>query len=108
MSYLSGAKSSAKIIFRKIRGRIIPIAGKASVPSKERIASVGRKVAKHQAKKGKDVAKKSLISQSIKRIKKQRAIRTFRNRSVVTGGLLTAGGIAGYKEGRSLYLKDQR
>ncbi len=100
MSYLSGAKK-AGVIFRKIRGKIIPIVS----PSAVRIDRVAQKAARHQAGKSKDVVKKSLVSNVLKKEKKRRKYRNFRNASLALGGAGGIGAVLGYREGRTTYLK---
>ena len=96
MGYVSGIKSTAKIIFRKVRGRIIPI-------SSERISKTSLKMRKHLRRSPKLIGEKRLVAKKLRRIKTAKSIRKIRNVGFVVGGASAASTFWGYKQGKTFY-----
>jgi len=98
MGLLSSAKSTGNIIFRKIRGRIVPI-------SARRIQQTSRKAQRHYAGASKEVLKRSLANKKLKGIKRARVARNVKRAAIGAAafGTFATGTYLGYREAKTTY-----
>lgn len=93
-----GILLKSKVIFRRIKGRIVPISAK-------RMDKTKSKLRKHLGRKPKLLNEKRHAAVKFKKISADNAKKKARNTIALGTGLFSGGVYAGYREGRTYRVK---